>query len=119
MSKTPPVCSSARDFAIVDEVVGGGNFQARLMQEVRKKKRGLTYGIYSNMTPMQSQGSYTIRFSTRNDKNAEAIQATQQVLKETVQHGISAEELTLTKDSLTNSFPTSFAAMLPLMQPLV
>lgn len=98
-----------QNFAIVDEVVGGGNFQARLMQEVRKK-RGLTYGIYSNMTPMQSQGSYTIRFSTRNDKSAEAIQATQQVLKETVQHGISAEELTLTKDSLTNSFPTSFAS---------
>ena len=97
------------NFAIADDVVGGGNFQARLMQEIRKK-RGLTYGIYSGTTPMLSQGSYTIQFSTRNEKTQEAIDATKQVLNNTVQQGITANELALTKDSMINSFPTSFAS---------
>lgn len=96
-------------FAIANDIVGGGNFQARLMADIRKK-RGLTYGIYSNMTPMLSQGSYTINFSTRNDKAPEAIQATLDVVKDTVNHGVSQSELDLTKDSMTASFPLGLAS---------
>lgn len=97
------------NFAIADDVVGGSNFQARLMADIRKK-RGLTYGIYSGMTPMQSNGAYTISFSTRNDKANEAINATLDVIKETVKNGITQRELDLTKDSQINSFPLSFAS---------
>ena len=97
------------NFAIADEIVGGGNFQARLMQDIRKK-RGLTYGIYSRTTPMLAQGSYTISFSTRNQKSQEAIEATKQVIKDTLEKGVTPNELALTKDSLINSFPTSFAS---------
>ena len=97
------------NFAIADEIVGGGNFQARLMEDIRKK-RGLTYGIYSSTTPMLAQGSYTIRFSTRNQKSQEAIEATKQVIKNTLEKGVTPNELALTKDSLINSFPTSFAS---------
>lgn len=97
------------NFAIADEIVGGGNFQARLMEEIRKK-RGLTYGIYSGTTPMLSQGSYTISFSTRNEKTQEAIDVTKQVISEAVNKGFTANELALTKDSLINSFPTSFVS---------
>ncbi len=97
------------NFAIADEIVGGGNFQARLMEDIRKK-RGLTYGIYSSTTPMLAQGSYTISFSTRNQKSQEAIEATKQVIKNTLEKGVTPNELALTKDSLINSFPTSFAS---------
>ena len=79
------------------------------MEEIRKK-RGLTYGIYSSTTPMLAQGSYTISFSTRNQKSQEAIEATKQVIKDTLEKGVTPNELALTKDSLINSFPTSFAS---------
>lgn len=97
------------NFAIADDIIGGSNFQARLMADIRKK-RGLTYGIYSSMTPMLSQGSYSINFSTRNDKAQEAIDATLNVIKDATQSGVTEQELTLTKDSLINSFPLSFAS---------
>ena len=97
------------NFAIADEVVGGGNFQARLMDEIRKK-RGLTYGIYSGMTPMLSQGSYQISFSTRNDKAQEGIDETLKIINNTAKNGIYQQELDLTKDNLLNSFPLSFAS---------
>lgn len=97
------------NFAIADEIIGGGNFQARLMSDIRKK-RGLTYGIYSNMTPMQSQGSYVINFSTRNEKAEEAITATLNVINQALQQGVTENELNLTKDSLINSFPLGLAS---------
>lgn len=96
-------------FSVADDVVGGGNFQARLMADIRKK-RGLTYGIYSHLSRMQSQGNYTIRFSTRNDKRDEAINATLNVIKDTVKNGITQQELNLTKDNLINSFPTMLSS---------
>lgn len=94
---------------LANDVVGGANFQARLMADIRKK-RGLTYGIYSGMTLMQSQGAYTISFSTRNEKADEAIQATLDVVNDTLKNGIRQDELELTKDSQINSFPLSFAS---------
>ncbi len=97
------------NFAIADDVVGGSNFQARLMADIRKK-RGLTYGIYSSMTPMQSQGAYTISFSTRNEKAPEAINATLDVVNDILKNGITQNELNLTKESQINSFPLSFAS---------
>lgn len=96
-------------FAVADDVVGGGTFYARLMADIRKK-RGLTYGIYSHLSRMQSQGSYSIRFSTRNDKADEAIDATLAVVKNTLKNGITQAELDLTKENLINSFPLSLAS---------
>lgn len=106
---TPAGLQRQTNFAIADDVVGGGNFQARLMADIRKK-RGLTYGIYSGMTPMQSQGAYTISFSTRNEKADEAIQATLDVVNDTLKNGISQNELNLTKDSQINRFPLTLAS---------
>lgn len=97
------------NFNIANEVIGGGNFQAYLMQEIRKK-RGLTYGIYAHMTPMQSQGSYQINFSTRNEKAQEAIDATLNILNHASKNGIRQDEMDLTKDNLLNSFPIGFAS---------
>lgn len=97
------------NFNIANEVIGGSNFQAYLMQEIRKK-RGLTYGIYAQMTPMQSQGSYQISFSTRNDKAKEGIDETLKILNNATKNGIKQHEMTLTKDNLLNSFPLGFAS---------
>lgn len=108
-STDPKILQNQTNFAIANDIVGGGNFSARLMADVRKK-RGLTYGIYSGMTPMLAQGSYTIGFSTRNEKAPEAIQSTLGVLNNTLKNGVTQNELNLTKENMVNSFPLGFAS---------
>ena len=49
-----------------NQVLGGGGFGSRLMEEVREK-RGLTYGIYSGFSPMQTRGPFMISMQTRAD----------------------------------------------------
>ena len=97
------------NFAVGNEVMAGGDFNARLMTEIRQK-RGYTYGISGTMTPMLTRGPYLIGFSTRNDKAREAIDASLQVVKDTVNKGITQEEMQLTKDNLKHSFPMGFAS---------
>lgn len=105
----PDSLQDLTNFTLADDIVGGSDFQARLMSDVRKK-RGLTYGIYSQMTPMQSQGNYVISFSSRNDKVKEAIQATYDVVNNTVKTGVTANEFNLTKENAINSFPFSVSS---------
>jgi zinc protease len=46
-------------------ILGGGGFDARLMQELRSR-RGLTYGVSSHFTPLQQAGPFVISLATRN-----------------------------------------------------
>lgn len=55
------------NFAVGNEVLAGGDFNARLMTEIRQNL-GYTYGISGSMNPMLARGPYQIGFSTRNDK---------------------------------------------------
>ena len=100
---------SRTNFAVGNDVLAGGDFNARLMTEVRKNL-GYTYGISGGMSPMQTRGPYQISFSTRNDKAEAAIDATLATINTTLSEGISNEEMALTKDSIKNSFPMSFAS---------
>lgn len=97
------------NFAVGNEVLAGGDFNARLMTEIRKNL-GYTYGISGGMSPMQARGPYQISFSTRNDKAQAAIEATLDTIQSTLDKGLSKEEVRLTKDSQKNSFPMSFAS---------
>ena len=97
------------NFAVGNEVLAGGDFNARLMTEIRQNL-GLTYGISGSMNPMLARGPYQIGFSTRNDKARTAIDASLEVIKKTLDQGITASEMRLTTDNLKNSFPMSFAS---------
>ncbi len=97
------------NFAVGNEVLAGGDFNARLMTEIRQNL-GYTYGISGSMSPMLTRGPYQISFSTRNDKARMAIDASLKVINETLAQGITASEMQLTTDNLKNSFPMSFAS---------
>lgn len=97
------------NFAVGNEVMAGGNFNARLMSEVRQNL-GYTYGITGSMNPMLAKGPYQIGFSTRNDKALAAIDASLAVINDTLDKGITSSEMRLTTDNLKNSFPMSFAS---------
>src|SRR5690606_7054969 len=50
---------------VLNEIIGGGRFTARLMTEVRDR-RGLTYGIYSSLWPLDQAELYIGQFATSN-----------------------------------------------------
>ena len=97
------------NFAVGNEVLAGGDFNARLMTEIRQNL-GYTYGISGSMNPMLARGPYQIGFSTRNDKARAAIDASIEVINDTLDKGITNAELQLTTDNLKNSFPMGFAS---------
>ena len=97
------------NFAVGNEVMAGGDFNARLMTEIRQNL-GYTYGISGSMNPMLSKGPYQIGFSTRNDKARAAIDASLEVINDTLDEGITSSEMQLTTDGLKNSFPMGFAS---------
>ncbi len=97
------------NFVVGNEVLAGGDFNARLMTEIRKNL-GYTYGISGSMNPMLARGPYQIGFSTRNDKARAAIDASLKVINDTLTDGITSAEMTLTTDNLKHSFPMGFAS---------
>ncbi len=107
---TDPIAQQQQtNFAVGNEVLAGGDFNARLMTEIRQNL-GYTYGISGSMNPMLARGPYQIGFSTRNDKARAAIDASLGVINETLDKGITTEEMRLTTDNLKNSFPMGFAS---------
>ncbi len=92
---------------ILNEVLGGGRFSARLMTEVREK-RGLTYGIGTGLAPRDHSEMWLGQFSSDNDKVAEAIKVVQDQWQLTATEGISAQELEDAKTYMTGSYPLRF-----------
>lgn len=105
----PKAQQQQTNFAVGNEVLAGGDFNARLMTEIRQNL-GYTYGISGSMNPMLARGPYQIGFSTRNDKARAAIDASLAVINDTLDKGITSAEMRLTTDNLKNSFPMSFAS---------
>jgi zinc protease len=92
---------------ILNEVLGGGRFTARLMTEVREK-RGLTYGISTYLSPQDYAESMIGQFSSANATTAQAIEIVKAEWQRMYNEGITAEELAKTKTYLTGSYPLRF-----------
>jgi len=103
---------------ILNEVIGGGRFTARLMTEVREK-RGLTYGIGTYLVNMEHSDMLLGQFSASNDKVAEAIKVVQSEWGRIVSEGVTPEELEATKTYLTGSYPLRFDGNGPIASILV
>jgi zinc protease len=103
---------------IMNEILGGSRFGARLMTEVREK-RGLTYGIGTYLAPMDQAEMMVGQFASANDKVAEAIQVVRDEWSKMAKDGVTAEELAATKTYLTGSYPLRFDGNGPIAQMLV
>lgn len=93
---------------VLNELLGGGRFTARLMREVREK-RGLTYGIGSYLVLKDQSALLMGQFSASNAKVAEAIEVLRTEWGRAATEGISAEELEATKTYLTGAYPLRFS----------
>jgi zinc protease len=103
---------------VLNEVIGGGRFTARLMSEVREK-RGLTYGIGTYLVAMDHADMLLGQFSASNDKVAEAIKVVKSEWARIVSEGVTPEELEATKTYLTGSYPLRFDGNGPIASILV
>lgn len=92
---------------VLNQILGGDGFSARLMDEVREK-RGLTYGIGSYLVPMNLAETWQGSFSSANEKVAEAISVVREVWADVAANGVTAAELEAAKTYLTGSYPLRF-----------
>jgi zinc protease len=103
---------------VLNEILGGGGFEARLMEEVREK-RGLTYGVYSYLVPKDHAALYLGRVSSANDRIAEAIEVIRDEWRKMAENGVTEEELESAKTYLTGAYPLRFDGNGPIANILV
>lgn len=92
---------------IINEALGAGGFESRLMQEVREK-RGLTYGISTFLVPKDYAEMYLGQVASSNETIAEAIEVTRAEWARMANEGMTQEELDSVKTYLTGSYPLRF-----------
>lgn len=88
---------------VLNYILGGGNFESRLMKEVREK-RGLAYSTYSQFDPNRQAGVIKGYVGTRPDQIKESLSIIEDVLRELAKNGITSDELVAAKSYLTGSF---------------
>ena len=90
-------------------ILGGGALVSNLAIELREK-RGLTYGVTSQFSPMPGIGPFLISFSTRNDQATAANQLTRDILVSFIKNGPTETQVRAAKQFLTGGFPLSLAS---------
>lgn len=92
---------------LVNYVLGGGGFSARLMNEVREK-RGLVYGIGTDLWTFDAGGLIAGQFQTDPGKVAEAIDIVRTEWKRMATEGPTQQELDDAKTYLLGYYPRNF-----------
>mgnify|MGYP000034916322 FL=1 len=92
---------------VLNQILGGGSFETRLMEEVRTK-RGLTYGVYSYLVPRDLASTYMGSLASANEKMAEAVGVVRDQWSEMATNGVTAEELKDAQTYLTGAYPLRF-----------
>lgn len=104
--------------SLLNEILGGGRFSARLMTEVREK-RGLTYGIGSYLAGYDHAKLLLGQFAASNDKAGPAIQVVRDEWARIAREGVTADELRDAKTYMTGAYPLRFDGNGPIASILV
>ncbi len=92
---------------LLNEILGGGRFSARLMTEVREK-RGLTYGIGTGLASYDHAQVLMGQFAAANEKVAEAIGVVKDQWAKVAAEGVTQAELDAAKTYMTGAYPLRF-----------
>jgi zinc protease len=88
---------------LMNYVMGGGTFSARLMRELRSN-RGLTYGIYGGVDSGPDRGLFVISSQLKAERFLEALGVVKGIIKDMRDKLVSEEEMAEAKNSTINSF---------------
>ena len=94
---------------VANYILGGGGFSSRLTDEVRVK-RGLTYGITTQLTPLGRASVMVGSVATRADAVRQTIDVVKQTMTAFAASGPTQQELNDAKTYLTGSYPLGFAS---------
>lgn len=89
---------------VMNYILGGGGFSSRLMTEIRVK-RGLSYGVYTYMSPGVYGGLISGTVSSRNDLIAQSLQLIRSEWEHMAKNNVTPQELADAKTYLIGSFP--------------
>jgi zinc protease len=92
---------------VLNHIMGGGSFSSRLYKEVREK-RGLVYGVYTYLLPLDETALLMGGTQTRAEKADETLELIQSEIKQLIESGPSAEELDKAKSYLKGAYALNF-----------
>jgi zinc protease len=102
---------------LVNYVLGGGGFSSRLMSEVREK-RGLVYGIGTDLWTFDAGGLIAGQFQTEPAKVAQAIDIVRAEWRRMANEGPTQAELDDAKTYLLGYYPRNFTTTMEAAQVL-
>ncbi len=103
---------------VVNRVLGGGSFSSRLYDEVREK-RGLAYGVWSSLRPMDKAGIWYAGTSTQTARVHESLAVMQDVWRQMAEEGPTDAEIEAAVDNLVGSFILSLTSSSSIADTLV
>ena len=89
---------------IMNYILGGGGFSARLMDNIRDNK-GLAYDVHSSFSARKEPGAFSVSIQTKNESANEVIEETLREISRIQKELVSESELADAKAYLTGSFP--------------
>ena len=102
----PPNDIRAMSAQVMNTILGGGVFNARLMQNLRERN-AFTYGAYSSLEIDRHNSSFTAMVSVRTEVTDSAVIEILNEIERLAQEPITAEELELAKNYMAGSFARS------------
>ncbi|MFV0279810.1 MAG: M16 family metallopeptidase [Rhodoblastus sp.] len=106
----PGIDRSDPDFmaaVVVNHILGGGAFTARLFREVREK-RGLAYSVYSQLQNYDRAALLIGATSTKNERAAESLAVIEAEIADLLARGPTEEELAKARKFLIGSYALGF-----------
>ena len=95
---------------VMNEILGGSGFTARITRTVRSNE-GLAYSAGSGLSPgVWYPGRFRASFQSKSRSVPYATSLVMDEIRKIREGGVTAEELDTIKNSLTESFPSSFAS---------
>ncbi len=92
---------------VLNQILGGGGFASKLMEEVREK-RGLAYSVYTYVYPYQQASIFSGGVATRNEMMGQSLDVIRAELNKMAEKGPSQQDLDNAKDYLIGSYPLRF-----------
>jgi len=89
---------------IMNYILGGGGFSARLMDTIRDNK-GLAYDVHSGFSARKEPGAFSVSIQTKNESANDVIDETLKEIVRMQRELVSEKELSDAKAYLTGSFP--------------
>ncbi len=98
-----------------NHVFGGSGLTSILGEEVRNK-RGLSYGISSDFSPLQSGGFWIMSAQTKNAQAASTAKLMRRLLRQFIRNGPDDQQLEAAKKNLVGGFPLKLASNKKILQ---